>query len=94
MRIASKVDTNQTDIVQALRKVGCTVQILSMVGYGCPDILCGRAGQNYLLEIKDGAKSASRRKLTPDEMTWHETWRGQVAIVDSIEAALRAVDAA
>jgi hypothetical protein len=41
-----------------------------------------------LIEIKDGAKSASRKRLTDDEAKWHQTWRGQVAVVESVEQAL------
>ena len=46
---AAKIDANQNEIVDALRKAGCSVQILSSVGKGCPDILVGRGGRNYLL---------------------------------------------
>ena len=81
-------DANQGRIVRALRDVGATVTVLSQVGYGCPDILVGFRGVNYLLEIKDGAKSPSRQRLTPAEMRWHNEWRGQVAIVNSIDAAI------
>ena len=81
-------DANQSEIVAALRELGATVTVLSQVGYGCPDILVGFRGVNYLLEIKDGAKSPSRQRLTPAEMRWHNEWRGQVAIVNSVDAAI------
>ena len=86
-----RVDANQSEIVAALRQIGATVHVLSMVGFGCPDIVVGRHGVNYLLEIKDGAKSPSRQKLTPAEMRWHRDWEGQVAIVISVEDAIRVV---
>jgi hypothetical protein len=86
-----RIDANQVEIVKALRKVGCSVQILSAVGRGCPDIIVGRAGQNYLLELKDGSKVPSKRVLTPDEQVWHERWSGSVHVVESIEDALVAV---
>lgn len=93
MRVASKIDTNQPAIVRALRQVGASVQILSAVGRGCPDIAVGFRGCNYLLELKDGDKVPSKRKLTPDEIEWHDAWHGQVAIVESIDDALRAIGA-
>ena len=88
MRRAAKVDANQSEIVAAFRKAGATVQPLHAVGLGCPDLLVGFRGVNYAIEVKDGAKPPSARKLTPDQVSWHDTWRGQVAVVKSIEEAL------
>jgi len=93
MRRAARVDANQREIVAALRAVGVSVQPLHTVGKGCPDLLCGVRGTNLLLEIKDGNKPPSARKLTPDEAAWHESWRGQVAIVESVDEAIAAAQA-
>jgi hypothetical protein len=41
----------------------------------------GYGGVNYLVEVKDGAKPASARKLTPDEERWHQGWLGRVHVV-------------
>lgn len=87
-RRAAAVDANQAEIVRALRAAGCTVQVLSSVGSGCPDVLVGRAGVNLLLEIKDGAKVPSKQALTPVQVEWHATWAGQVVIVKTVEQAL------
>lgn len=91
MRRAAAVDQNQAAIVEALRVVGCTVQPLHAVGQGCPDLLCARNGVNYLIEVKDGSKPPSARKLTRDQVLWHDAWRGQVAVVTSVKEALEAV---
>jgi len=92
MRRRSKVDANQPEVVAALRKAGCTVQSLAAVGKGVPDIMVGRAGVTYLLEIKDGAKPPSARKLTPLEASWAAAWTGgPLATVKSVEEALLAV---
>lgn len=88
---AAKIDANQNEIVEALRKIGCSVQILSSVGKGCPDILVGKNGVNYLIEIKDGKKPKSAQKLTPDQIEWHEKWNGSVVVVNSVEQALKIV---
>ena len=86
-KYAARADANQPQIVDILRQVGATVQHLHTLGEGCPDILVGYQGANYLMEIKDGQKSPSKRKLTDDEQEWHLIWRGQVAIVkDEVEA--------
>ena len=91
MRRAARIDDNQTAIVKALRKAGCSVLSLAAVGGGVPDLLVGRAKQNYLMEIKDGDKSPSRRKLNNAQHIWHTIWEGEVDIVKNKIEALRAV---
>lgn len=78
-----KADDNQPEIVSRFRELGASVQHLHTVGKGCPDILVGYRGINSLVEIKDGSKSPSKRKLTPDEQEWHDSWRGQVVIIET-----------
>ncbi len=80
-----KIDANQTQIVTA---AGATVLSLADLGKGCPDLVCGYRGVNYLLEVKDGSKPPSKRKLTPDEVTWHAGWAGQVTVINSPAEAL------
>ena len=91
MRRAARVDANQTEIVSALRKVGATVQPLHAVGLGCPDLLVGYRGINYLIEVKDGDKPPSKRKLTEDQIEWHKNWRGQKAIAENTNQALQVI---
>lgn len=92
MRRAAKVDENQSEIVNALRKIGCSVQLLHAVGAGCPDLLVGWNGDVFLLEVKDGKKPPSARKLTADQVEWHSGWRGKpVAVVCNIREALEAI---
>lgn len=91
MRRAARVDDNQGEIVAALRAAGCSVTSLASVGKGCPDLVVGRNGVNYLLEVKDGKKPPSKRRLTEDEKAWHNAWMGQVSVVNGIEEALQAV---
>ncbi|QBM33857.1 hypothetical protein [Acinetobacter baumannii] len=91
MRRAAKIDANQNEIVKALRQVGASVQSLASTGKGCPDLLVGFRGVNWLLEIKDGQKVKSARKLTPDQIEWHESWRGKVFVVESTDEALQVI---
>lgn len=94
MRRAAKIDANQTAIVKALRQIGCTVQSLAAVGDGVPDLLVGAYGQTLLMEVKDGKKPPSARRLTEDQLVWHGAWTGgPVAIVTDIESAIRAARA-
>ena len=91
MRLKAKVDANQKQIVTALRQAGCSVQSLAATGRGVPDLLVGRDGKNLLLEIKDGSKRPSERKLTPDQENWHSAWRGQIHVVNNPDEALELV---
>ena len=92
MRLAARTDRNHKEIVRVLRQLGASVCDLSGVGHGCPDILVGFRGKTHLMEIKDGLKSPCRRRLTPDEQEWHESWRGRpVAVVESVPDALEVI---
>jgi len=84
-RQAAKIDANQPAIVDTARKLGASVQILAAVGDGCPDILVGYRNQNILCEIKDGDNPPSARKLNDKQETWHNEWRGQVCIIESVQ---------
>ena len=88
-----RVDENQTAITKTLRKAGASVQSLASVGKGCPDLLVGYGGDNYLLEIKNPDKPIKDRALTEDQVVWHSTWNGIINIVETAEQALKVVDA-
>jgi hypothetical protein len=94
VRRAAKIDVNQPGIVKALRGVGASVQSLAAVGKGCPDLLVGFRGVNYVLEVKDGERIPSQRRLTPLQGEWHEAWRGRPAVVvETQDEALAAIGA-
>lgn len=86
-----RIDANQPEIVEALRDAGVSVTITSDVGNGFVDAVAGFRGRSYCLEIKDGSKPPSARKLTPDEQKWHDEWKGHKAVVKSVEEAFAAV---
>lgn len=94
MRYAAKIDSNQNEVVNALRKAGASVQSLAALGKGVPDLLVAIRGVNLLMEIKDGNKPKSAQKLTEDQLKWHGAWQGPVCIVDGPEAALRMIGVA
>ena len=86
--MAKRTDANQAEIMGAFRSCGASVQTLHEVGRGCPDLLVGFRGRNLLVEVKDGSKPPSKRRLRPDQVRWHERWRGQVAVVESVDDVL------
>jgi soluble P-type ATPase len=93
VRTASRIDHNQPEIVRVLRQLGARVQVLSMVGHGVPDLLILHRGKLALVELKDGSKSASRRKLTPDEQLWHEEWAdAPLYVVATVDEAVDMLD--
>ena len=89
MRKAAKTDANHSQVVNALRQVGASVQSLAATGKGCPDLLVGYLGINYLMEVKDGDKVLSKQKLNIDQEHWHNLWRGSVYVVKSVDEALK-----
>ncbi len=87
MRHRRRADANQPEIVSALRQAGCSVEVLSDVGRGVPDLLVGIHNRTYLLEVK-----SPQEKCSTAEANWHHNWRGYpVAIVRNQDEALFAV---
>lgn len=91
MRRAARTDGNQTLIVDGLREAGISVSILSIVGGGVPDLLCGYRERNILLEVKDPSKPKADRQLTPDQVKFHKEWQGQVEKVETLAEALATI---
>ena len=86
MKYALRTDANQNPIVKTLEAAGCSVWII-----GHPvDLLVGRAGVNYLLEVKDGDKPPSGRRLTKAQKMFTD-WGGSWSVVNNIDEALEAV---
>jgi hypothetical protein len=82
-RIVHRSDANQAAIVDALRAVGATVDVI-----GEPvDLLCGYRGKNYLMEVKPSEKS----RLQPSQVEFFQRWRGAVVKVTSVGEALAAI---
>jgi hypothetical protein len=91
-RFAAKCDTNQAEIVKALRSIpGVTVAT------GHDDLLLGFKGRTFWLEVKatsavskrtgrvlESAKKQSQKKL-------ETTWTGHYQIVSSFDEILQAI---
>lgn len=91
MRRSARVDRNQKEIVDALRKVGASVLIVSQLK-NCFDILVGYKGKTHIIEIKDGKLSPSKRKLTLGEQKFKDNWKGSTYhVVESIDDALETI---
>ncbi len=80
-------DANQQEIVDALKKIGCSVLVI-----GTPvDLLVGHRARNFLFEVKDPNKPPSQRKKTPTQESFFASWKGQVRIVETAEDAIHVV---
>jgi hypothetical protein len=68
---AKRVDANQKELVEYLRKIGVSVFLLHGVGQGFPDIACGYGGLCFLAEIK--TEKGKDTKAQTEMMKW---WTG------------------
>lgn len=83
MRRARRVDANQSAIVAALRQCGASVEVLSDVGRGVPDLLVAYHQRCLLMEVKQPGED-----LTDDQRDWLSRWQAPVAVVRSPQEAI------
>ena len=87
MRRAARRDDNEKQIIDALRRCGAYVKVIN--DDGTFDLLVAYHGVTLLLEVKDGAKPPSARKLTDAEQKFHDEWpNDNLHIVNSVDEAL------
>jgi len=82
---ARRTDRNHAEGVAAFRKYGCWVRDLHDVGKGLPDLLIA-VPPNWtlaLVEVKDGEKPPSQRKLTDAQEKLHAECPAVIWIVES-----------
>ena len=89
-RRAAKVDANQAEIVKAFRKMGCSVLIISQLK-NCTDLVIGKNKKNVMVEVKDGSKPPSARKLTDGEQKFRDGWFGSAVTVESLDDVIEVV---
>jgi hypothetical protein len=83
--VIRKVDSNHAEIIEAFRKLGWSARSTATIGKGFPDAVVGKFGYTTLIEIKDGAKPQSKRRLTEDEEEFFKEWRGSLVLIESIQ---------
>lgn len=81
-------DTNHAAIAEAFRRIGFCVRNTHMVGDGFPDLCIAKSGRTALVEIKDGTRPPSQRRLTDAEISFIESWPGLVFVVETIDHVL------
>ena len=83
VRRAAKRDANEREIIDALLAAGCDVIQCDEI-----DLLVGRAGMTFALEVKQPDK---RNDLRDTQIRLIRDWRGHYAVVTTPDEALRAV---
>jgi len=91
-RFARRIDDSHRAIVAGLEAHGVRVISLAALGKGVPDLLCGWRGRWVLLEVKDGSKPPSARKLTPAEAHFLALCRADGLPAYVVESVKQAVD--
>jgi hypothetical protein len=86
MRTAVRKDANHKEIENAFKKMGFSVLDISQLK-NCCDLFVSKRCVTYAVEIKDGTKTPSQRKLTSGEREFKETWElnGRWRLIESIE---------
>lgn len=87
-----RTDSNQKEVFKVFRDMGCTVLNLSNVGACCDCLVAVSPTRQILIEIKDGSKPQSQRKLTRSEAKFHDEWKGELYIINNIHEAIALVN--
>lgn len=78
MRRAARQDANHRQIRSLVRGIVAhrrgVVEDTSRFGDGWPDLLVVAGGRAVAIEVKDGTKPPSARKLTEDEEAFRSRW--------------------
>jgi hypothetical protein len=78
-------DANHGEIKSLYERLGCSVRDTADIP-GALDLIVGYRGVDARVEIKDGSKIPSARKLTPAEQDEIERWKGYPpAIIETTE---------
>lgn len=88
---AARTDDNHSEVLNALRDAGALVEDTHAIP-AFWDAIIGHPGTRRIgcVEIKDGKKPPSARRMTPDQIKLWDKWQGfPMALVTDIEGALR-----
>lgn len=89
MRRAARTDSNQAEIIDALKRVGVSVEF---IGKPLDLLLCCR-GETSLMECKNPERTSAdpESRLTKDQIEFIARWPGKIYIVRTAEEAVRLV---
>lgn len=81
MNYHKRTDKNQKAIVEALRKIGCSVFVLSDAGQGLPDLLVGVDNFTLLLEVKTKDNWYGKKGLSETQNEFKTKWKGGLLLI-------------
>lgn len=93
MRRAARLDSNHGDVRIHLERHGWTTRSTAPLGDDFPDIIAARQQFTALVEVKDGSKPPSKRKLSEGQQRFRDTWPGVVITALTPEHALLQLEA-
>ena len=91
-RRAAKTDANQQELVEVMRNMGVSVEITSSAHDGMTDLVVGYGGIAVLVEVKDGSKVPSKRKLTAAQVKFHGGFKGAITVIETVDQAIALVN--
>ena len=83
-RRAARKDDNHQVIVKAFRGLGWSVLDTAQLK-NCVDLVVAKDGYTVMVEVKDGVKPPSARKLTIGELKFKQSWNGPYFLVLSVD---------
>lgn len=83
-RRAARKDDNHTEIVKEFRKLGWSVLDTAQLK-NCVDLVVAKNGYTVMVEVKDGNKPPSARRLTIGELKFKQSWNGPYFLVLSTD---------
>jgi len=89
LRRAARTDSNQAAVVDALKRVGVSVEI---IGQPFDLLICCR-GETSLMEVKNPDRTSEdpQSRLTKAQLEFISRWPGKIHIVRTPEEAVRVV---
>ena len=84
LRRAAKIDANHPEMRDMARKLGASWLDCHQLKNAC-DAFLSYKGQTWAIEVKDGSKPPSARKLTEGEQKFKDMWElnGSYAILET-----------
>lgn len=91
MRYAKRVDANQSEIIKAFESLHCQVVVIGEPVDLIVYMPFKGVWQNIFVEVKDGNKVKSARKLTGQQVEFFNSWRGPKIVITSVDDVIAAI---
>tara|TARA_Y100000310_G_scaffold345847_1_gene471269 strand:+ start:28833 stop:29213 length:381 start_codon:yes stop_codon:yes gene_type:complete len=86
-KFINRKDSNHNEVAKEFKRLGWYISDVSNIPALCDlriDRIIDNKHVSIVVEIKDGEKPQSQRKLTKDEVSYLSTFPGNIAIVESL----------